>query len=125
MTARRKLGVAVILSLSFFATIAGICKIYHVNAFYTTQYVLPVTEGLIIIMSAEINIVIIAASLPTLGPLFLHRFGRAPVNRAQTLPIYEVHVDSGSKKALTKIKVLSRSGLSSASESIVKSDPAF
>lgn len=46
MTARRRFGIAVVLGLSFFATIAGICKIYYTNAFYNTQYVLPVTESL-------------------------------------------------------------------------------
>ncbi|KEQ66135.1 uncharacterized protein M437DRAFT_27638, partial [Aureobasidium melanogenum CBS 110374] len=77
MTARKKCGIAVVLGLSFFATIASICKIYYVNALYTTQYVLPIAERLMIVMGAEINTLIIAASLPILGPLFLHRFSRA------------------------------------------------
>lgn len=125
MTARRKVGIAIILGLSFFATVAGICKIYYVNAFYTTQHILPALKGLLIVMGTEINIVIIAASLPTLSPLFLRRFGRDPVTQAQVLPIYEVHVNSGSKRVLPRIGFLSRPGLSSTGDSDVKPDPAF
>ncbi|KAG9854983.1 hypothetical protein KCU98_g2052, partial [Aureobasidium melanogenum] len=125
MTARKRFGIAVVLGLSFFATIASICKIYYVNVLYTTQYVLPVAERLIIVMGAEINIVIIAASLPILGPLFLHRFSRDPVKRIQTLPIYEVHVEKGSKKALIKIGILSLPGSLSTRQYISKCDLRF
>ncbi|KAG9562469.1 hypothetical protein KCU97_g17387, partial [Aureobasidium melanogenum] len=65
---------------------------------------------LIIVMSVEINIVIIAASLPILGPLFLHRFSRDPVKRIQTLPIYEVHVGKGPKRALINVGILPSPG---------------
>lgn len=74
-------------------------------------------------MGAEISVVIIAASLPVLGPLFLHRFGRGPANRIPTLPILEVHVESVSRRALTNIRSLPQSGLSSPSGFTVKSDP--
>jgi len=125
MTACRKFGIAMVLGLSFFATIASICKIYYVNALYSTQYVLPIAEQLIIVMGAEINIVIIAASLPILGPFFLHRFSRAPVKRIQTLPIYEVHVEKGPRKPLVKIGVLPLPGSLSTRGSIFKSDPVL
>lgn len=125
MTACRKLGIAVVLGLSFFASIASICKIYYVNVLYTTQYVLPVAERLMIVMGAEINIVIIAASLPILGPLFLHHFSRAPTKRIQTLPIYEVHVEKGSKRGLIKVGVLPLPASSSTRESISKPEPVL
>ncbi|KAG9661990.1 hypothetical protein KCU61_g7814, partial [Aureobasidium melanogenum] len=125
MTARRRFGIAVVLGLSFFATIASICKIYYINVLYTTQNVLPVAERLIIVMSVEINIVIIAASLPILGPLFLHRFSRDPVKRIQTSPIYEVHVGKGPKRALINDRILPLPGSLSTRGSILNSDPVF
>lgn len=73
MTPRARLGLVATLGLSFFATIASVIKIWCVYALYTYKPALETVGRLIIVMGVEINVVIIAASIPVLAPLFLQK----------------------------------------------------
>jgi hypothetical protein len=77
MTPRARLGLGATLGLSFFATIASVIKVYYVYALYTFTPSVPVVARLILVMGVEINVVIIAASIPVLAPLFLQKSGKS------------------------------------------------
>ncbi|KEQ68695.1 hypothetical protein M436DRAFT_10853, partial [Aureobasidium namibiae CBS 147.97] len=69
MTPRARLGLVATLGLSFFATIASAIKVYYVYALYTFAPSMQEVGHLILVMCVEINVVIIAASIPVLAPL--------------------------------------------------------
>jgi len=98
MTASARLGLVATLGLSFFATIASVIKIYYVYALYTFTPTMQMFRHLIIVMGVEINVVIIAASIPVLAPLFLQKSGqsRKRMYKEPELPTYNISAeDSG------------------------------
>ncbi|KEQ68319.1 hypothetical protein M436DRAFT_58792 [Aureobasidium namibiae CBS 147.97] len=100
MTARARLGLAATLGLSFFATIASVIKIWCVYALYTYKPSLETVGRLVIVMGVEINVVIIAASIPVLAPLFLQKSGtnKKRMYKEPELKTY----DTGAESAATK-----------------------
>lgn len=92
MTARARLGLVATLGLSFFASIASVIKIYYVYALYTFAPNLHTVARLITVMGVEINVVVIAASIPVLAPLFLQKSGksRKGIYKDPVLPTYDV-----------------------------------
>ncbi|KAK5999686.1 hypothetical protein QM012_005092 [Aureobasidium pullulans] len=96
MTSRARLGLVATLGLSFFATIASVIKIYYVYAMYTFAPSLQTAGHLILVMGVEINVVIIAASIPVLAPLFLQKSGRSKKNmyKDPVLPTYDISKES-------------------------------
>ncbi|KAI4853124.1 hypothetical protein E4T44_01039 [Aureobasidium sp. EXF-8845] len=92
MVKRARLGLFAALGLSFFATIASISKIYYVYALYAYTTTLHVIGRLIIVMAVEIDVVIIAASIPILAPLFLRNCSRNLIPNNPVLPAYEVQI---------------------------------
>ncbi|THZ64115.1 hypothetical protein D6C85_08712 [Aureobasidium pullulans] len=103
MTARAKLGLFATLGLSFFATIASICKIYYVYALYTYKTTLYIIGRLSIVMGVEVNVVIIAASIPIIAPLFLRKCSRNSIPLESILPTYEVQIEGASKSTLLQL----------------------
>ncbi|TIA20830.1 hypothetical protein D6C81_04033 [Aureobasidium pullulans] len=99
MTAKARLGLAATLGLSFFASIASVIKIYYVYALYTYSPNPLTIERLILVMGVEINIVVIAASIPVLAPLFLQKSGqsRKGIYKDPVLPTYDISVEGASK----------------------------
>lgn len=95
MTPRARLGLVATLGLSFFATIASVIKIYYVYALYTFIPTIQAVEHLIIVMGVEINVVIIAASIPVLAPLFLVKSGqnRKRMYKEPVLPTYNISAE--------------------------------
>ncbi|THX03348.1 hypothetical protein D6D13_07721 [Aureobasidium pullulans] len=100
MTAKARLGLAATLGLSFFAAIASVIKIYYVYALYTYSPNPLTIERLILVMGVEINIVVIAASIPVLAPLFLQKSGqrgRKGIYKDPVLPTYDFGGQGASK----------------------------
>ncbi|KAI4853824.1 hypothetical protein E4T44_00602 [Aureobasidium sp. EXF-8845] len=97
MTKRTRLGLAATLGLSFFATIASISKIYYVYALYAYTTTLHIIGRLIVVMAVEINVVIIAASIPILAPLFLHHRSRKSMYKGPVLPTFETKIETAPK----------------------------
>lgn len=95
MTPRARLGLVATLGLSFFATIASVIKIYYVYALYTFIPTIQLVGRLIIVMGVEINVVIIAASIPVLAPLFLQKSGqnRKRMYKEPVLPTYNISAE--------------------------------
>ncbi|KAH0344180.1 hypothetical protein KCU83_g8454, partial [Aureobasidium melanogenum] len=91
MTPRARLGLVATLGLSFFATIGSAIKVYYVYAMYTFAPSMPEVGHLIMVMGVEINVVIIAASIPVLAPLFLQKSGRSRkgMYKDPVLPTYD------------------------------------
>lgn len=100
MTARARLGLVATLGLSFFATIASVIKIWCVYALYTYKPALETVGRLIIVMGVEINVVVIAASIPVLAPLFLQKSGQSR-KRMYKEPELKTY-DTGAESAATK-----------------------
>jgi hypothetical protein len=98
MTSRARLGLGATLGLSFFATIASVIKIYYVYALYSFTPSVAVVARLIIVMGVEINVVIIAASIPVLAPLFLQKSGKSRKNmyKDPVLRTYDVSAEGPS-----------------------------
>ncbi|KAI5274207.1 hypothetical protein E4T47_02664 [Aureobasidium subglaciale] len=114
MTYRARVGLAATLGLSFFATIASVIKIWCVYDLYTYAPSLQTVGRLIMVMGAEINVVVIAASIPVLAPLFLQKSGRSRkgMYKEPELATY----DTGAQSAATKdISLLSSSTFGNAS----------
>ncbi|KAI4849517.1 hypothetical protein E4T45_05881, partial [Aureobasidium sp. EXF-8846] len=107
LTKRARLGLAVTLGLSFFATIASISKIYHIYALYSFTSAMHIVGRLIVVMAVEINVVIVVASVPILAPLFLHNRHRNSIYKDPVLPTFEVRVESTSKRGLLQKSNLS------------------
>ncbi|THX45456.1 hypothetical protein D6D08_10399 [Aureobasidium pullulans] len=100
MTAKARLGLAATLGLSFFASIASVIKIYYVYALYTYSPNPLTIQRLILVMGVEINIVVIAASIPVLAPLFLQKSGqrgRKGIYKDPVLPTYDISGEGASK----------------------------
>ncbi|THY32788.1 hypothetical protein D6D01_02449 [Aureobasidium pullulans] len=99
MTAKARLGLVATLGLSFFASIASVIKIYYVYALYTYSPNLHTVERLIMVMGVEINVVVIAASIPVLAPLFWQKSGqsRKGIYKDPVLPTYDISVEGTSK----------------------------
>ncbi|THW75039.1 hypothetical protein D6D18_10026 [Aureobasidium pullulans] len=99
MTAKARLGLAATLGLSFFAAIASVIKIYYVYALYTYSPNPLTIQRLILVMGVEINIVVIAASIPVLAPLFLQKSGRSRkgIYKDPVLPTYDFGGQGASK----------------------------
>lgn len=99
MTAKARLGLAATLGLSFFAAIASVIKIYYVYALYTYSPNPLTIERLILVMGVETNIVVIAASIPVLAPLFLQKSGqsRKGIYKDPVLPTYDFGGQGASK----------------------------
>lgn len=95
MTPRARLGLVATLGLSFFATIASVIKIYYVYALYTYVPTMHMVGCLITVMGVEINVVIIAASIPVLAPLFLQKSGqnRKRMYKEPVLPTYNISAE--------------------------------
>lgn len=95
MTTRARLGLVATLGLSFFATVASVIKIYYVYALYTFTPTIQMVERLIIVMGVEINVVVIAASIPVLAPLFLQKNGqsRKRMYKEPVLPTYNISAE--------------------------------
>lgn len=100
MTARARLGLVATLGLSFFATIASVIKIWCVYALYTYKPLIETVGRLVVVMGVEINVVVIAASIPVLAPLILQRSekSRKGMYKDPVLPTY----DTGAESAATK-----------------------
>lgn len=100
MTPRARFGLVATLGLSFFATIASVIKIWCVYALYTYKPALETVGRLIIVMGVEINVVVIAASIPVLAPLFLQKSAqsRKRMYKEPELATY----DFGAESAVTK-----------------------
>lgn len=99
MTAKARLGLVATLGLSFFASIASVIKVYYVYALYTYSPNLHTVERLIMVMGVEINVVVIAASIPVLAPLFLQKSGqsRKGIYKDPVLPTYDISGEGASK----------------------------
>ncbi|KAI4857504.1 hypothetical protein E4T45_01003 [Aureobasidium sp. EXF-8846] len=108
MVKRARLGLFAALGLSFFATIASISKIYYVYALYAYTTTLHVIGRLIIVMAVEIDVVIIAASIPILAPLFLRNCSRNLIPNNPVLPAYEVQIVSAPRRNLLRLAKLFR-----------------
>jgi hypothetical protein len=100
MKYRARLGLAATLGLSFFATIASVIKIWCVYALYTYMPSLETVGRLIIVMGVEINVVIIAASIPVLAPLFLQKSEKSK-KRMYKEPVLQTY-DTGAEGAAAK-----------------------
>lgn len=101
MTPRARLGLVATLGLSFFATIASAIKVYYVYAMYTFAPSMQEVGHLILVMCVEINVVIIAASIPVLAPLFLQKSGRSRKGMYKD-PVLPTYVVSGEEPSSSK-----------------------
>jgi hypothetical protein len=103
MKYRARLGLAATLGLSFFATIASVIKVWCVYALYTYMPSLQTVGRLIVVMGVEINVVIIAASIPVLAPLFLQKSGksRKGMYKDPVLPTYDTGAESAASKDIS------------------------
>jgi hypothetical protein len=72
----RKIGLSFVLGIGFVATIVAIYKCTTLPELYNHADYTYATSGLSIVSSAESNIVILAACLPTLRPFYLFVLGR-------------------------------------------------
>ncbi|KAI4716120.1 hypothetical protein E4T48_07683 [Aureobasidium sp. EXF-10727] len=108
MTPRARMGIVATLGLSLFATIASVIKIYYVYALYTFTPSVQAVQRLIIVMGVEINVVIIAASIPVLAPLFLQKSGksRKGMYKDPVLPTYDISAESASVSLQSTSKTL-------------------
>ncbi|THX74060.1 hypothetical protein D6D05_07132 [Aureobasidium pullulans] len=108
MTTRARLGLFAVLGFSFFATIASTIKIYCVYALYAYTTTIHVIARLIVVMAVEMNVVIIAASIPILAPIFLGNLKRKSMLNDPVLPTYEARVEGTPKSGLLRLTNLSR-----------------
>ncbi|KAG9857106.1 hypothetical protein KCU98_g1177, partial [Aureobasidium melanogenum] len=114
MTPRARLGLVATLGLSFFATIASAIKVYYVYAMYTFAPSMPEVGHLIMVMCVEINVVIIAASIPVLAPLFLQKTGRSRkgMYKDPVLPTYDISAEGTDVSMPSSSKTLGSSAKS-------------
>ncbi|KAG9670151.1 hypothetical protein KCU99_g6920, partial [Aureobasidium melanogenum] len=114
MTPRARLGLVATLGLSFFATIASAIKVYYVYAMYTFAPSMPEVGHLIIVMCVEINVVIIAASIPVLAPLFLQKSGRSRkgMYKDPVLPTYDISAEGPDSSMQSSSKIIGSSAKS-------------
>ncbi|KAI4753625.1 hypothetical protein E4T52_14237 [Aureobasidium sp. EXF-3400] len=114
MTPRARLGLVATLGLSFFATVASAIKAYYVYAMYTFAPSMPEVGHLIIVMCVEINVVIIAASIPVLAPLFLQKSGRSRkgMYKDPVLPTYDISAEGPDVSMQSSSKIIGSSAKS-------------
>jgi hypothetical protein len=103
MTKRARLGLTTTLGLSFLVTIASISKIDYVYALCPYTETLHIVGRLIIVMAAEINVVIVVASVSILATLFLHHRSRNSMYKDPTLLTFEIQVERTSKRGLLQL----------------------
>lgn len=108
MTRRTKLSVTATLSLSIFASIASVAKIYYVYVMYSPMSTSTAFVRIYMSMAVEANVVIIVASMPILAPLFLHRNGRTSTSQAPILPTFQSSIESTSRSSTGPSPWLSR-----------------